>query len=119
MRKPLGTKTISAKELARPCCNDCGVNVITSGEYYMLKPAIWEEELGLGWTDNLCIGCVEKRLGRRLKPLLEGDDFMLLPDYEWLKQYPPSARLWDRYLPEWAKQKLKRYQRRAAKVTRR
>jgi hypothetical protein len=27
----------------------------------MLKPEIWEGQLKLGWSDNLCIGCLEKR----------------------------------------------------------
>ena len=47
-------------------CNDCGVNVIKIGEYYMLSPEIWSDRLNLTWCDNLCIGCVEKRLGRKL-----------------------------------------------------
>ena len=40
-------------------CNDCGVNVLTTGEFYMLDQDIWEKDLGLGWNDNLCIGCLE------------------------------------------------------------
>jgi hypothetical protein len=37
---------LSKKELARYRCNDCGVNVVTAGEFYMLKPDVWEEQLG-------------------------------------------------------------------------
>jgi hypothetical protein len=47
-------------------CNDCGVDCLALGEYYMLNPDIWGKQLGLGWGDNLCIGCLEKRLGRRI-----------------------------------------------------
>jgi hypothetical protein len=53
---------------ATPCCpcNDCGVDCVEIGEYYMASPEVWERQLGLGWHDNLCIGCLEKRLGRRV-----------------------------------------------------
>ena len=51
----------------RCICNDCGVDIVKAGEYVMLDPQIWKHELGLDWDDNLCIGCVEKRLGRRIK----------------------------------------------------
>jgi hypothetical protein len=80
-------------ELDRLCCNDCGVNVLKIGEYYMLNPKIWEKELGLGWEDNLCIGCLEKRLGRKVGPMLP--DFCSCPSYDWM--YPTSDRLMDRY----------------------
>lgn len=46
-------------------CDDCGVDIRKAGEYVMIAPDIWTDELGLGWDDNLCIGCLEKRLGRR------------------------------------------------------
>src|SRR5262245_26946734 len=48
-------------------CDCCGFEIIEGGEYCMIHPKIWEDKLGLGWNDNLCIGCVEKRLGRKLK----------------------------------------------------
>jgi hypothetical protein len=48
-------------------CDDCGLDIWKAGEYVMLSPDIWKGELGLGWKDNLCIGCVEKRLGRRIR----------------------------------------------------
>jgi hypothetical protein len=74
-------------------CNDCGVNVLTTGEFYMLDQDIWEKDLGLGWNDNLCIGCLESRIGRKLKGPIE--DFMLIPSYPWM--YPASDRMMDRY----------------------
>ena len=30
----------------------------------MCSDTVWEGELGLGWSDNLCIACLVKRLGR-------------------------------------------------------
>jgi hypothetical protein len=77
----------------RYVCNDCDVNVLTAGEFYMLKPEIWEGQLGLGWEDNLCIGCLEQRLGRKVGPLFV--DFAWSPNYRWM--YPTSPRLLDRY----------------------
>src|SRR5262245_29613061 len=41
-------------------CNDCSVNVLEIGDWYLARPEIWENELGLGWGDNLCIACLEK-----------------------------------------------------------
>jgi hypothetical protein len=71
-----------ACEIARHRCVDCGVNVIRIGDYYMLRSAIWQDQLGLGWHDNLCIACVEQRLGRKLRltnwyPLIATDDSIL------------------------------------------
>jgi len=86
-------KRLSKKELARYRCNDCAVNVVEIGEFYMLNPEIWKDELGLGWSDNLCIGCLESRLGRRVGPLFK--DFSCSPNYEWMR--PTSDRLMDRY----------------------
>jgi hypothetical protein len=90
---------LSEEELARYACNDCGVNVVTIGEFYVLRPEIWEGQLGLGLMDNLCIGCLEARLGRRVGPGLA--DFCPFPVYPWLK--PISDRLLDRYGFETAK----------------
>jgi hypothetical protein len=56
----------SRKQIARFTCNDCGVNVVKIGDFCMLKPQIWEGVLGLGWNDNLCVRCIEARLGRQL-----------------------------------------------------
>jgi hypothetical protein len=55
------------------CC-DCGLGTNTAGEWYMVKNSIWEQ----AWRGRrkawhavlgqavLCIGCLEKRLGRTL-----------------------------------------------------
>jgi hypothetical protein len=77
--------------LARLTCMGCGVNALEIGEYYMLNPRIWEDQLGLYWQDNLCIGCLEKRLGRKVSL----SDMCGIPRYEFM--FPLSERLLDRY----------------------
>ena len=74
----------SPEEIARHRCLDCGVNVIEIGDYCMVQSEIWRDQFGLGWDDNLCIACIEKRLGRRLTPvctenLIRVDDVMESP----------------------------------------
>jgi hypothetical protein len=47
-------------------CVDCGIDTILIGEYYMVKPEIWQKS-GLGPRDGmLCITCLEERLGHQL-----------------------------------------------------
>ena len=58
---------LSKEKLAHFRCNDCGINVVDIGDWYMATPEIWNEQLGLGWNDNLCIACLEQRLGRRVR----------------------------------------------------
>ena len=59
-------RRLFAKKRPACLCNDCGVDCAKIGEYYTASPKVWEETLGLGWKDNLCIGCLERRLGRRM-----------------------------------------------------
>jgi hypothetical protein len=51
-------------------CLDCGADTIAIAEFYMVRDEVWaqvaEPDEGM-----LCVGCCEKRLGRRLVP----DDF--------------------------------------------
>ncbi len=44
-------------------CNDCGVDVLAIGDWYMARPEVWHK-LGLTWSDNLCVACLDRRLGR-------------------------------------------------------
>jgi hypothetical protein len=46
-------------------CNDCGIDVLEVGDWFMATPKIWEEQLGLVYEDNLCLPCLDKRLGRK------------------------------------------------------
>lgn len=53
----------------QPECKDCGMNLAPGDEgweWYMLQPDVWAQT-GLGIHEGcLCIGCVEKRIGRKL-----------------------------------------------------
>jgi hypothetical protein len=48
-------------------CLDCDVHTSAIGEYYMLRDEVWLEANPDG-DGMLCVGCLEKRLGRRLEP---------------------------------------------------
>lgn len=80
---------MTAKEPPKFPCNDCGVDVLAIGDWYLARPEI-RQGLGLGWEDNLCLACLEKRLGRKLRPgLLDvGPASSFFPS-----QPPLSARL--------------------------
>jgi hypothetical protein len=53
-------------------CNDCGVDVIQIGDWYMAQPELWKGELGLGWGDNLCISCLRGWMGREFRTGFSG-----------------------------------------------
>ena len=82
--------SFSRREVARHKCLDCGINVIKAGDYCLLNSKIWKNQLGLGWNDNLCIACIEARLGRKLRLL----DFISFP---LVKGFPTSDTLAERY----------------------
>jgi hypothetical protein len=63
--KSLRHYTFSPEQIAKCICKDCGENVIERGDYCMIATSIWEGTLKLSWDDNLCIGCIERRLGRQ------------------------------------------------------
>jgi hypothetical protein len=81
----------SRREIARHRCLDCGVNVIKAGDFCMIGDSIWRDQFGLGWSDNLCIACIEKRLGRPLRPLQD-----IFPAQGGVEGYPSSAVLLNR-----------------------
>ena len=82
----------SRREIARHKCLDCGINVIEAGDYCLLSAKLWKDQFGLGWNDNLCIACIEARLGRKLSMRLL--DFISFPS---VKGFPTSDTLLDRY----------------------
>jgi hypothetical protein len=47
-------------------CLDCGVATMP-GEYYMVHDFVWQAA-GMKSRGILCIGCLERRLGRQLVP---------------------------------------------------
>lgn len=58
-------------------CIDCYVDTCRLGEYYMVHDLIWATaKLAEGM---ICVGCLEKRLGRTLTP----DDFLECPLTWW------------------------------------
>ena len=63
--QPKSAGDLLSDELARCTCYDCGVKVVTIGEFYMLNDNIWTDQLGLG-EDKLRIGCLEARIGRQV-----------------------------------------------------
>jgi hypothetical protein len=70
--------TFSRRQIVRHKCKGCGLDVIRIGDYCMLRTKIWEGQLGLGWTDNMCVACIEARLGRQLR----FRDFICFPSVE-------------------------------------
>src|SRR3954452_17684262 len=60
-------------------CRDCKVDTNTIDEYYMVTDAVWAAAggklsvTGVLTNDMLCVACLERRLGRQLKP----KDFIL------------------------------------------
>lgn len=71
-------------------CVDCDVDTGKIMEYYMLTDFIWNLAMQ-GQTGMICIGCFEKRLGRRLKR----SDFDLMAPMNYWKQR--SDRLKSRF----------------------
>jgi len=55
-------------------CIDCGVNTRKIGEYYLVNDDVWAAAggtpnvTGVLTSEMLCIGCLEKRIKRRLRP---------------------------------------------------
>jgi hypothetical protein len=68
-------------------CVDCRADTRILNEYYMVHDHVWP----IGKFDGmLCIGCIEKRIGRQLVP----EDFKTPMDYE-----AGSERLRSRWRP--------------------
>ncbi len=50
-------------------CVDCGVDTFEIGEYYMVSDACWRRAGMKPHGGFLCISCLEKRLGKKLKSI--------------------------------------------------
>ena len=49
-------------------CVDCNFDTFGGGEYYMVTATVWESA-GMEYHGGaLCIGCLERRIGRALTP---------------------------------------------------
>jgi hypothetical protein len=82
-----------AEEAARkldPLLDDPGVKqtIGFDSEVYIVRDSVWQKTGLEGYGGCLCIGCLEKRIGRRLKP----KDF---PDHPF-NRLPGTPRLLDR-----------------------
>ena len=47
-------------------CADCNVDCFARGEWYEVPDELWESA-GMSREGHLCIGCLEARLGRKLR----------------------------------------------------
>jgi hypothetical protein len=74
-QKGKGDKAMPHKPAPTLICVDCGSDTLAINEYYMVRKSIWQAT-GLKHNDGcLCIGCLEARIGRELKP----KDFAVCP----------------------------------------
>jgi hypothetical protein len=82
-------------------CNDCGVDVLEIGDWCMCVPEVWRDRLGLGWRDNLCLACLEKRLGR---PLTANDIMPIFNGFDGERNlnFARPEKISDRLLKIWA-----------------
>lgn len=73
MAAPLDSPCLDCGAHTTPCTGKRGCRHIGRWEHYMVLPEVWAAaRMGKGY---LCIGCLERRLGRRLQP----EDFSGLP----------------------------------------
>ena len=49
-------------------CLDCGKNTFKTEEYYMIHNCLWRQA-NPKMRGMLCLNCLEKRLGRELRPV--------------------------------------------------
>jgi succinyl-CoA synthetase alpha subunit len=88
----LGRKTLE-RAMANSLKEDGAVtnHITNESEVYMVKRAVWKAAKMEGMGGCLCIGCLEKRIGRTLTP----NDFP--PNHVFNKKYPGSVRLVSRW----------------------
>jgi hypothetical protein len=87
-----------------PRCVDCSADTYALREYYMVHDPLWEQA---GMTPNggeLCVGCLERRLGRDLTPTDFTGVFLNVPLHGW-----HSARLNHRLGGELTRAQTKAY----------
>ncbi len=71
-------------------CRDCQINTSDIDEYYMVHDHVWLASRLPKDGGMLCIGCLERRIGRKLTP----SDFRIAPINQGF--FTRSARLLDR-----------------------
>jgi len=62
-------KTAELDDLEPIPCKDCGVDIWKLQEYYMVSDACWKRSGMKPRGGMLCIGCLESRLGQKLKAI--------------------------------------------------
>ena len=78
-------------KLSNRFCLDCGFDTRDLGEYYMVHDKLWHEAVP-NVSGQLCIGCLENRLGRTLCKF----DFTDCALNQLAIKYPYSTRLLSR-----------------------
>jgi hypothetical protein len=86
-------------------CKDCGRDVLQTGDWYMASPELWEG-LKLGWEDNLCITCLDNRLGREAE--FPGDICPVLGTLNRVAPRELSATLRERFAGRRPRRKARR-----------
>jgi hypothetical protein len=81
---------VAGKSRKRFLCADCGVDTGKIHEHYFIKTELWLKVMQT-IHGMLCIGCLEKRLGRRLRREDFTDSYINSPKFE-----PKSQRLMER-----------------------
>jgi hypothetical protein len=69
----------------------CETRLTRDSEVYTVRDGVWAKAGMTPWGGCLCVGCLEKRLGRRLK----SEDFQRRHEFN-RQGVPRSARLADR-----------------------
>jgi hypothetical protein len=84
-----GVPNRSALRKAMARHGECEITYDDRCEVYMVRDFVWKK-VGMGaWDGCICVGCLEKRLGRKLKP----KDF---PDHVFNTRLPGTRRLMQR-----------------------
>jgi len=81
---------MATKSRRKFLCLDCGVDTGKASEHYMLNDQTWQLT-GLGKYGMLCIGCVERRIKRKLNAKDFNNSYLNKP-----RTGSMSARLLDR-----------------------
>jgi hypothetical protein len=80
-----------ATRIALALNGECRFRLCRESEAYSVKDSVWTAAGMRPWGGCLCVGCLERRIGRELRP----KDFARHDDRVWA-QMPCSDRLLDR-----------------------
>ena len=60
-------KPMAETRIRNPICMDCGVDTDAINETFMIHDELWREA-NPAEAGTLCVGCCERRLGRKITP---------------------------------------------------